>query len=478
MSDFFHFTQDTPVWLYGAASIGHIMNERLMSAGYDVRGFIDKRGDEISEFCGLPVFSLDEVRLNQGILNGIVFVAVKNVFEHEAIIRRLKDIGIKRLIYRPYSSLIGTDNDIERCLNMIYSQYFEGEHIPSQVDVPIIKNVSTYNYDYARVRAYEDKVIAYIPIDYIFTNDYSRSKMEKWGNLNIAAFFTHIDFFKYLSGDGSVGFDNYLYEYCEFTANIDGRIEITDGWRKNVLKNRTQIFQEMLILLTIDKDFFLRNPATAKWNSHRKFFNLTSGKHRCTFLASQNQFLIPLEISEDDYSIFLNEKGINKVGDLVSEIGNLNMPISHPYFYHLQGINYSVWYRLINAIILNVSRSVYEEKAIVSFVGLNVLIDYPDNGFLTSFFLRMGCLVKCSHESKILQAVCELGYQKSIHKSAKYDIVLTDDLDRIKKEGAPYSFLIGRSETEIEMGMENVISTIDSMGQISVFKYTYREDLK
>ena len=43
----FVFSSRSEIILYGASSIGHLMFEKLSSAGYKIAGFIDKRAEEI-----------------------------------------------------------------------------------------------------------------------------------------------------------------------------------------------------------------------------------------------------------------------------------------------------------------------------------------------------------------------------------------------------------------------------------------------
>ena len=56
---FFNIDYETPIYLYGAASIGKIVLKNL--SAYNLLGFIDMRGKEIQSMCGKPVCSLDDM---------------------------------------------------------------------------------------------------------------------------------------------------------------------------------------------------------------------------------------------------------------------------------------------------------------------------------------------------------------------------------------------------------------------------------
>lgn len=317
--------------LYGAASIGGLVLEKIQKVGNTVIGFIDKRAYEIGSYHNIPVWSIEEAH-NYVPESIIVYIAVKNVFEHEKIVRSLSKKGFDRFVYKPYNTLLGCGNSIENIIAELYDKIFNGEPI-DETGIPLLSEIHGNNFhDFGLISESNDRVTAFIPVEYVFTNIYKDTPMEKWGDINISAFFTHINFFRFQAGFADGDIEAYLKEYCEFTANLTGNIKITNAWRENVINNRAQIYEQMLVASELDRSFFFRNAPTATWNDDKKHFNLTSGKHRCTFLVAMKHRFIPLNVPSTDYNEFLNLDSIKLLKQL-SEDSDYKQMIPHPYFY-------------------------------------------------------------------------------------------------------------------------------------------------
>ncbi len=317
--------------LYGAASIGGLVFEKLKNnSDWNVLGFIDKRAEEIKCYCDLPVWNLKE-SASHCTENTVIFLAVKNVYEHEIIAGEIfGELGCNLIVYKPYVTLLGCGSDRDIILAKIYDLIFDGMSIDGY-KIPAYEDVGSDLYDYAICEKTDDYIVVYIPVEYVFTNVYY-GQMEKWGDINVASFYTHIGFFRYNMGYDDGDYKCYLRDYCEFTARISGKIKITDAWKDNVIRNRIQIYEQMREASEIDPAFFIRNAATAEWNKQKKHFNLTSGKHRATFLAAMRRRYIPLRISCLDYKEYLNEKMVASVSTLLRKHKYDNV-IPHPFFY-------------------------------------------------------------------------------------------------------------------------------------------------
>lgn len=417
--------------LYGAASIGGIVKDALESCGYEVVGYIDKRAHEMKQYNGLPVWSIHnvpEVGYDKEIA---VYISVKNVFEHEKIARQLIGAGFQNLIYKPYNVLLGNASPKENMLAQLYDDLFEGRLKGNEFNIPdCTSEVSLY--DYAMISKENGQVTAYIPVEYIFTNDYRDDEMQKWGNIPIPCFFTHINFFRSLDGDSNCSVLPYLKEYCEFTAKIDGKIEITDAWRDNVIANRTHIFEQMSESLYLDSLFFIRNAATAVWNRSGKYFNLTSGKHRCTFLAAKGNKYIPLEISEVDYAAFVNQSKIDAVKNMVDLYGG-TVVIPNPYFY--RGIHnrdfgehfFLLWFSRY------FGEKLFYEKGKVDFSEFCVVDRTDDEGHFSRYLLRCGAKVwrwkKPSGMETALNELFDAEIEYASQMVGNVDILITDEIN-------------------------------------------------
>ncbi len=377
--------------LYGAASIGGIVKDTLESCGYDVVGYIDKRAHEMKQYNGLPVWSLHNVPEIGYESKTVIYIAVKNVFEHEKIAKQLFKAGFQQLIYKPYHVLLGNASNNENLLAQLYDDLFEGRLQGVEFEIPN-NNDEGELCDYALISRENGQVTAYIPVEYIVTNDYQDEDMHRWGNVPIPCFFTHINFFRSLDGDQECSVIPYLKEYCEFTAKIDGKIQITDAWRDNVIANRTHIFEQMSESLCLDPLFFTRNVATAVWNWERKYFNLTSGKHRCTFLAAKGNKYIPLKMSETDYEEFKNISQANVIKKNI-DLYDGTVLIPNPCFY--RGIHnrdfgehsFLLWFSRY------FGEKLFYAKGKVDFTGFRVVDRSDDEGHFSRYLYRCGAQV-------------------------------------------------------------------------------------
>lgn len=327
MSHYFSLTSITPVYLYGAASIGKIVYEK--NPDIRIQGFIDARAKEIEKFMGLPVYTLSEAQKNIS-ADAVIMISVKNVFELEDIALTLYEAGFSRLIYKSRAVLEGMGNEDDFRLSEIWDALVSGTYGGIEERLICFQNNIQYSFtDQTVVSENEEEVLAYIPVELIYTND----RKDKWSDINIQGYYPHIYFFYFLSNHRNGQTEDYL-KFVEDTALAQGDIKITEAWRKNVLRNRTMVYEKMRLSLDMDYEFFQRNAPTAVWNE-KGYFNLTSGKHRCAFLVSQGYRYIALKIVKQDYDRFLKYGEVKKFREKIinEKIRYLDTKIYHPWFY-------------------------------------------------------------------------------------------------------------------------------------------------
>lgn len=388
----FSIKKQSEIYLYGAASIGKIVCENLLEKGYSVAGFIDKRADELKTFLDRPVISLSDVsKLDT---DAVVVVSVKNVFEHENIVQNLLNENAHNLIFKPKSVLENRATNEEIRIGDIYDAFLEAQEVDLS-DINKTYAVSGYYYkDYALQREDGEACIALIPVPFVYTNDYD-PKLHKWGNVNLFGFFTHDEFFRFLSGDKETNMEYYVNDYCAYTATIQKDIEITPQWKTNVVRNRAMIYEQMSLTLELDKEFFVRNAATAKWNTERKYFNLTSGKHRCMFLVSKGYKFLPLKILKKDYEIFCNIDKLNEVKLFLQEnsINTYEGVINHPHMYKYAESGTEYMYHAMHMLTNFLAKEVYRVEEKVDFSNLLIVDGLKNYHCLARQFARMGATV-------------------------------------------------------------------------------------
>lgn len=322
----FTLTNDTAVFLYGAASVGKLIYQR--NPALHICGFIDMRAEELHEFMGLPVYSPEQaVELDK---ESVLIISVKNVFEHEDIAASLNDAGFDKLIYKSNAVLRGQGGVEEARLSETWDMLMEGR-VSFQADslCRFQKSMRAAFSDHLLISEREGPVLSYIPVELIYTN---LREEDPWADLNIQGYYPHIFFFFYLSNHQNGQTEDYV-KFAEETAQKQGDIKITGAWRRNVIRNRTDVYEHMRASLDMDPGFFYRNASTAVWNE-KGYFNLTSGKHRCAFLVSQGYRYIPLKIPAADYQKFLKNGNPDSLRKSIEERGLrcLDVKTYHPWF--------------------------------------------------------------------------------------------------------------------------------------------------
>lgn len=450
--------------LYGAAAIGGLAKRAIESMGDAVIGYLDRRAFEINEYNGVPVYAPDQIPSTFCKEDIVTFIAVKNVFEHEKIARRLYRSGLKKIVYKPYNVLIGVGTEEENALADLYDLIYEGNVQSAAMAIPqCFAGSSRPLFDYAKIEQKGDNVVAYIPTEFIFTNNYDEGGMKKWGNIPIAGLFTHINFFRSLGGDISASVDPYVEEYCVYTATLQGNIKITNAWKENVVENRTQIYEQMREAQNIDPDFFVRNAATAVWNEEKKYFNLTSGKHRCSFLAAQGMKYIPLCISLTDYETFANRKYAEQIAEeIYNTEDGCNVP--NPFFYRgafnrdRGAHDFLLWFTQYYA------EKMYWEHGKVDFSKLYVYDLQHDYGHMARYLSRIGVKVQRPYVQDYLEEHLNNLFKNNIYYNCSAnrntDIIIADSCD-VDKLG---EYNIGNTKELILRNVDNeVLKKMDEL---------------
>lgn len=431
----FDFNYNSKLILYGAATIGNIFHKKLSDAGFNIIGFIDKRAYELATFCEKPVWNLDEI--SDDIINDeqtICIITVKNVYEHEEIKADLISVGFKSIIFKPKNILLNDAKEIDLKIDNAYENLYQ-DTIKEIDKIPCSQDGIKYNYkDYGLIKNINHKyLIANIPIEMIFTNNYTE-RNNIWCDINIAAFFTHIYFFNAVSGkDSNLKYENYIEDYCVPAALDQNVVTITESWKKNVIHNRAMIYREMKLSLEIDKDFFIRNSAEAIWNSNG-YFNLTGGKHRVMFLFTEGYRYIPLKINQEDYNNFLNLSVAMQVFQKMKnkKLNSLTADIPHPYFYRYSASARDFYFGLVKSLVLYYAKEIYLKNGKVDFSNISILDALNDDGASSRYLKKVGFDVsRLEHKSENLQVLLDqLMYVQDIHvikgeeKSKVFDLIL------------------------------------------------------
>jgi hypothetical protein len=398
--NYFEIYKDTPVVIYGAAAAGLRGYYSLKTLNkYNVVGFFDKRADEISAQCGLPVWS-PGAELPYKKEDLLVIICVKNVFEHEKIANLLIENGYKNLIFMPLQSLNHKAATDYAAINRNYQQIFNDADPEMQYEmepVPPLDGIAQYYYqDYAVLKRTEKTVIVNSPLAAIFVQVAESFDMLQNKALlcNALALVPHIDLFRFFNGNGETT-ATYL-DFCLAGAiNLEmmygggeGKIAVTDSWRKNIIHNRRMVFDAMNGDMEINYSFFIDHaPVCLLKDDH--YLLMKSAKHRAAYFIIKGRAYMPVEISKKDYTMLLNMDTLSELETFLrkNRISELNAPIQHPYMYKYPCRMWNYHELFVHKTIYHIARIFSEASDIAKIIVEDSL---PDGGALSRCLARIG----------------------------------------------------------------------------------------
>ena len=418
------------ILLYGAASRGSIVKDICERNNCKVFGFIDQRAAEIKQFCNLPVYSLTDLADNITDKDDfLIYINLKNVFEHDKVALQLLDIGFHNILFRPGRYLDGTGNKEEYRLNECYDLFVTADKI-ANISVPVIKEIrfpEIKDTCLINAKSTDGTVIIKCPTPLLYS-DYVVPE-SKWTDKNIYSLYPHEQLFRAMAGEKGAAIEPYL-EMCTSAAKNKG-VEITEAWKNSLLKNRTEVFESMQKSWDYDQEFFIRNAIDANWNENG-YFNIDSGKHRCLFLISKGMGFSYLKVNTNDYKNFLNETVVEEVYKWLKDnkVLKLDYPIEHPMLINYPCNNYSFYLTLLKYITQLMSKCILSNED--SFRGKSVFIHINDAGFLKRHLERMGMIVytdmvPTDFERLIGKLMKKEEYLKQSKPLEKYDFLFCDE---------------------------------------------------
>ncbi len=439
------------VVLYGAGSYGKRMFQRFSENNCTVVAFIDKRAEEVKEFMGIPVVNMEKEEINKIInKNDTVFISVKNVFEHSNIASQLIEKGFHKIIFRPYTVLMGGGNEKQKMLNYIYNLIDENKFenisvIPSSEE----EKISDFA-DASMIEEGENECVANIPWQYVYTN-YKRKKGSIWEDINAMQMFPHIAFFSFLLGNSKGNINDYL-DFC-IKAALQSGIQITESWKANVVKNRTDVFQQMNISYEIDKDFFVRSAPLAEWNDRKCCFNLLSGKHRVAFLLAKGNKFIPLRIKKSEYNLYVRKEAAEDL--FGKEIRYEEHRILNPLFLKIPFLNWDFYDNLEKTLTFYISKFFLFPTDTLQWENERLLIALDDVGTVSRHFSRMGGIV-----TRFIKANPQVVLELDDLLCAGSSIKTISDVSEISKEEYDFVFLDMCFEKKYDINAENMCSKV------------------
>ena len=443
-------TIETPIVFYGALNIGQALKTVFESEGFTVLGFIDQRADELPKVLGKPVETLETMSYAK---ECVVVITIKNVFQHYKIANSLIRKGYTQIIFFPLDQsrqVIPEYEDILKLYNMIINSRYT-KQLPENLDNFVVTEVNSVihpRFDpYKYVESVGDnRYVLSVPVEHIYSEIQYEDKMKL---LNLLAL-PHVDLFNFYLNSSISSLDRYI-TYNRSTM-ISQNFEPTEKWLESSLANRFDICARMKQQFDLNPRFFIESAQEAKWDSEKNCFTVNGGRHRLSFLISQNKTIVPLSVSKECLDNYLN---LDCVEAIKKELNNTNYrisePIPHPAFYDITAkrplYNQNVYLKTISFIMNWMFQKKGELFPQITF--LNVSNEYFS---LARFFANHG--IKCANANsdssmaKLSNSILRFDVVKSTIPDVRnwYDVIFIslDEEEKISEflELKNFSFLI------------------------------------
>ena len=382
------------IYIYGAAATGEIVFDILIKNNYRVEGFIDKRAEELDDFKGKKVITLPDLCAQESgdKEETAIFIAVKNVFEHESIVKPLIAYGFFNVIYMPYRAIKGKAVEEETTLYRIWNDMLKGDFGKANA-IPVTNAVREYQQkDYATIaKSGDGKRVILLPVDMLFTDLPKDLAIDNiWADIPAMALLPHISFFRWQSGEAGYGYEEYL-KFCIDSAK-KRNVKITEAWKENVIRNRADVYANMNDDLERNSEFFVKNAPLVSWNE-KGYFNLNSGKHRAAFFMSRRRKYIPVSVKEEDFEKWIQCSGADRLKEHFrsNNLSELSGPVSNPYMYEIKCPNKDFYYNFLYKYIMVLTEKCIDDKGKVGFKEMGgIVLATMDDGFLGRALRRFG----------------------------------------------------------------------------------------
>lgn len=411
--------------IYGAGEVGQGCCQNLLRAGIRPEAFFDRKAKHGEKCLEIPLLQIDEYP-DSACSDTIVIIAMADGLLHKEVADKLHSKGFRKLVFLPIAYNMPTR--LKMKLTTLYNEYLEGRVTGVVQNYSYYVKGSFFDAGQAVISAGIDKVVAWVPLEIVFTESLEHWPGDKsktsspysYYDRNIATNYWLLNLTDYFQGKAA-SCDLYLSMY-----------ERNGVAKPNVEKRRLQ-FELFEHEYSFGMDFFIHSAPEAMWNE-RGYFNIVGGNHRIMFLYAKGCRFFPLRISRKD---FWQWQGMESVTpDLVEGVA---YPIAHPAFQHVMVHGVGQIYHTFKRI---------EERYGHADLSNKTILDLSNTeGFFARQFARMKA-------AKVIIGVKteKLAFYEKLNRlMCVSDIELADE-SNISSDGLNYDIIIQR----------------DSMGDIEI----------
>lgn len=354
-----------------------------------MRAFIDERAEEIGECLNLPVYTIEQFR-SIFPKDTVIFVAVKNVYYHMDIVKNLNRAGFEKIIYKSEHMIKGTANVEEHILDKVYESMVKKGGVPD-FPIPVIPYQKELIWNTVEILDQDEEFVTVkMPAELLYTGETD----SEWTDVPVLSLVPYISMFRFFGGDVRYSPDDYVL-LCQKGARSEN-LRITEGWKRYVIKNRKDIYENMRWKYEFTPEYFIQHAPEVNLNS-RGTFTLRTGKHRVSFMLASGAVSIPVKIKSGVWEKYSQSVQVQELKKLLEQNQELSIPIPHPCFQGNMAYNYIFQQMILQKIL----KMMYEVNLIAgNYRCIDGVIDLTDNyGYFAHFFSGMGMKVYAKKEN-------------------------------------------------------------------------------
>lgn len=314
------WSNEIPVYIYGAGLKGKLIFEILEKMDFNVRGFLDRAPKCV---CSKQnVFHPNELSMTER-KGCIVVCSVINVFEHRKIAQELAEQGYLYILYKVIYEKFDENREL---IDAIWDAVEEmGICTLGETKCLIMnRNVAAYResseqkeiqMNVKEKNGYVDIVMPVLLL-YTFPKEVyvTYHKRQDWLRIpyerNVYYYLYCADLFRmFEDGKGSASeWEEAIRVYKRYFTNADVYSEKDlDIKFKQHISQRYNIYVEMDKLFHLNRQFFDDYPVYVKWNEKRLSLYVRDGNNRLAFLMSKGMHNVMCRMTKEDYIKWKNE---------------------------------------------------------------------------------------------------------------------------------------------------------------------------
>lgn len=301
----FTFTREKPIWVYGYKDHSRELYAMLEESGYQMRGFLDKRADELKS-CTMYNIAAPDRKYGD---DDVIIINLSSNVSHLQVAEELSQRGCINIIFFPAGEMF--DRKKAQIIRKVYVDLLNKKIPFSQLQLPTYSELVMKGEDCNIIRKNSTNVVFWCPSELIYStqvteliNQAKRMKVsDKLPQDNLSDRWRFdCPLIKMLYDTDDVGaFISYMVYHKGNAQQFIKRT--TELLKRNMWEHEIKSYNIWEEEIANGMDYFTELPIQTRWNE-KGYFNICDGHHRAMYLLLKEKTEIPISVSSADYKMY------------------------------------------------------------------------------------------------------------------------------------------------------------------------------